>query len=51
VFHAHKITQHSYQTLREAYAELEQKPWVPPELKDHSEEQKPPATSEKEEPE
>jgi hypothetical protein len=34
VFHAHKITQHSCQTLREAYAELEQKPWVPPELKD-----------------
>jgi hypothetical protein len=28
VFHAHKITQHSCQTL------LEQKPWVPPELKD-----------------
>jgi len=34
VFHAHKITKHPYQTLREAYAELEQKPWVPPELKD-----------------
>jgi hypothetical protein len=34
VFHAHKITQHSYQTLREAYVELEQKPWVPPELRD-----------------
>jgi len=32
-FHGHKITQHSYQKLHQAYAELEQKPWVPPELK------------------
>jgi len=34
VFHAHKITQHSHEKLQKAYAELEQKPWVLPELKD-----------------
>ncbi len=34
VFHRHKITQHSYEKLQKAYTDLEQKPWVPPELKD-----------------
>jgi hypothetical protein len=34
VFHRQKITQHSYRALDEAYGELEQKPSVPPELKD-----------------
>lgn len=34
VFHQHKITQHSYEKLHEAYAELEQKPWIPSELKE-----------------
>ncbi len=33
-FHSHKTTQHSYEKLHQAYAELEQKPWVPSELKD-----------------
>lgn len=34
LFHHHKITQHSYEKLQKAYTDLEQKPWVPPELKD-----------------
>jgi hypothetical protein len=34
VFHRHKITKHSYRSLQEAYAELEQKPWVSSGLKD-----------------
>jgi hypothetical protein len=34
VFHQQRITRHSYEALGEAYAELEQKPWVSPELKD-----------------
>jgi len=33
-FHDQKITQHSYHRLHEAYAELESRPWIPPELKD-----------------
>ncbi len=33
VFHQHKISQHSYQKLDKAFTELEQKPWVSPELK------------------
>ena len=33
VFHQHKITQHSYEKLHEAYTDLEQKRWVPRELK------------------
>jgi hypothetical protein len=32
-FHQHKISQHSYQKLDKAFTELEQKPWVSPELK------------------
>ncbi len=34
LFHNHKITQHSYEKLEKAYTDLEQKPWVPPELKE-----------------
>ena len=34
VFHGHKITKYSYRSLQEAYAELEQKPWVSSGLKD-----------------
>jgi len=33
-FHHQKITQRSYGKLQEAYADLEQKPWIPSELKD-----------------
>jgi hypothetical protein len=34
VFHKHKITQHSYEKLQKAFAVLEQKAWVPSDLKD-----------------
>ena len=34
VFHGHKITQHSYEKLHKAYAELGEKPWGSSELKD-----------------
>jgi hypothetical protein len=34
LFREQKITQFSYQELGEAYAELEEKPWVPTELKE-----------------
>jgi len=34
VFHQEKITQHSYGKLQEAYADLEQKKWIPSDLKD-----------------
>lgn len=34
VHHEQKITRHSYEKLNEAYADLEQKPWIPSELKD-----------------
>ncbi|MDP2897086.1 MAG: hypothetical protein Q8Q12_11105 [bacterium] len=33
VFHRQKISRHSYDKLHQAYTELEQKPWVPSELK------------------
>jgi hypothetical protein len=33
VFDQKKITQHSYEKLHQAYTELEQKPWIPSELK------------------
>lgn len=33
-FHQHKITQHSCKKLQEAYRDLGQKPWIPPELRD-----------------
>jgi len=34
VFHQHRITKYSYRRLEEAYSELEQKPWIPSELKE-----------------
>jgi hypothetical protein len=34
VFHNQRITEHSYEKLQRAYAQLEQKPWIPSELKD-----------------
>ncbi len=34
VFHQHRITKYSYCSLQEAYTELEQKPWIPSELKE-----------------
>lgn len=34
VFHRRRITEHSYEKLREAYEELERKAWIPSELKD-----------------
>jgi len=34
VFHGKKISQHSHQKLHDAYTQLEQKPWIPSELKD-----------------
>ena len=34
LFHDRKITQHSYAKLQEAFADLEQKDWIPPELQD-----------------
>jgi len=34
VFHQHKITQHLYEKLHQAYTDLDQKPWIPSELKD-----------------
>jgi hypothetical protein len=34
VFHSQKITRHSYDKLHRAYTELEQKRWIPSELKD-----------------
>ena len=34
VFHKHKITQHSYEKLQKAFAVLEQKTWIPSDLKD-----------------
>jgi hypothetical protein len=34
LFHDRKITQHSYAKLEEAFADLEQKDWIPPELQD-----------------
>jgi hypothetical protein len=33
VFHQHKITEQSYEKLGQAYTRLEQKPWIPSELK------------------
>ena len=34
VFQKHKITQHSYEKLQKAFVVLEQKPWIPSDLKD-----------------
>jgi len=34
VFHQNRITGHSYEKLEETYADLQQRPWIPSELKD-----------------
>lgn len=34
LFHNRKITQHSFEKLEEAFADLEQKDWIPPDLQD-----------------
>jgi hypothetical protein len=34
VFHGSTITRHSYSKLRKPYQDLEQKPWIPSDLKD-----------------
>jgi hypothetical protein len=34
LFHRQKISRHSYENLNEAYAQLHEKPWIGPKLKD-----------------